>query len=37
MSDATLDLIFWVVVLVGLFVLFRWLQKRKSDRDDDPS
>jgi len=23
------DLIFWIVVLVGLFFGFRWLQRRK--------
>ena len=28
------DLIFWTLVIVAMFVGFRWLQKRK-DRGDD--
>ena len=29
------DLIFWIVVLVVLFVGFRWLQNRKKDDSED--
>jgi hypothetical protein len=35
MSDALIDLLFWIAVFVGLFFAFRWLQnRRKNDRDD---
>lgn len=34
MSDALTDLLFWIALFVGLFFLFRWLQKRKSDGDE---
>jgi hypothetical protein len=33
MGGALTDLIFWIVVFVVLFALFRYLQKRKNDRD----
>lgn len=29
MSHAMLDLLFWIVALVVMFLLFRWLQARK--------
>lgn len=35
MSDAVVDLIFWIVVFVVLFLGLRWLQKRKKDQDGD--
>lgn len=36
MSMATADLLFWIVALLVLFFLFRWLQARgRKDRDDD--
>jgi hypothetical protein len=28
-SDALLDLIFWIVIFVVFFFGFRWLQKRR--------
>lgn len=31
MSDALIDLVFWIGVFVVLFVVLRWLQKRKKD------
>ncbi len=37
MSEALSDLLFWIVVFVALFFLFRWLQARKkkgSDKDE---
>ena len=33
-ESALADLLFWTVLFVALFFLFRWLQKRKGDRDD---
>ena len=33
MSDATIDLLFWIVVFAALFFLFRWLQARKNRND----
>ncbi len=30
MSDALLDLIFWIVIFVVFFFGFRWLQKRRN-------
>jgi hypothetical protein len=29
-SDALLDLIFWIVIFVVFFFGFRWLQKRRN-------
>ncbi len=37
MPAALADLLFWIVVLVGLFFLFRYLQSRKrkdTERED---
>ena len=33
MSDATLDLLFWIGLFVALGVGIRWLQKRKTNKD----
>jgi hypothetical protein len=33
MGSAGWDLLFWIVALVALFALFRWLQGRKKDKD----
>lgn len=33
MNDATPDLLFWIVALIALFVVFRWLQRRRNDKD----
>lgn len=30
-----MDLLFWIVVLLGLLFGLRYLQKRKRDKDDD--
>lgn len=35
MSQATVELLFWVVVFVVLFYGFRWLQRRKNKGDDE--
>ncbi len=34
MSDAPLELLFWIVVFVTFFYGFRWLQRRKKKGDD---
>ncbi len=34
MSDAVVDLLFWIVVMVGLFFGLRYLQKRRKGPDD---
>lgn len=34
MGEATIELLFWIIVFVGLFFLFRWLQARKKARQD---
>ena len=33
--EALGDLIFWIIVLISLFVLFRWRQARKDKNQDD--
>ena len=33
MNDATLDLIFWIVVMAVLFLVIRWAQKRRKDKE----
>lgn len=33
MSEATQELLFWTVIFVVFFFGFRWLQKRKKDKD----
>ena len=33
--EALGDLIFWIVVLIALFFLFRWRQARKDKNQDD--
>ena len=33
MNDATLDLIFWIVVMAVLFVVIRRAQKRRKNKD----
>lgn len=35
MSTALADLLFWVVILIVLYVVIRFLQKRKSKAEDD--
>lgn len=35
MSEATLELLFWIVVFLVFFYGFRWLQKRNKNKDDD--
>lgn len=37
MTTALADLLFWVVILIALYFLVRYLQKRKaaSQKDDD--
>jgi len=35
MSDALLELLFWIVVFLAFFYGFRWLQRRKKDREDE--
>lgn len=30
-----IDILFWVVVMVGLFFVLRYLQGRKKDKDED--
>ncbi len=35
MSETLLDLIFWIVALVALFFLFRFLQARKKSNQTD--
>jgi preprotein translocase subunit YajC len=32
-SEATQELLFWIVIFVVFFFGFRWLQKRKKDKD----
>ena len=34
MPSYLIDLLFWIVLLAALFVLIRWLQRRKADRDE---
>lgn len=34
MSEALLDLLFWIVALAVLFFVFRFLQKRKDKNKD---
>lgn len=34
MSEAMLDLLFWIVALVVLFFGIRYFQKRKKDKDE---
>lgn len=34
MPEALADLLFWIVALVVLFFLFRWLQARKDKHND---
>ncbi len=33
MPDAFTDLLFWIAIFVALFFFFRYLQKRKNDKD----
>lgn len=33
MGGALTDLLFWIVMFIALFALFRYLQKRRKDRD----
>lgn len=33
MSGALVDLLFWIAVFVVFFFGFRWLQKRRRDKD----
>lgn len=33
MSEAFIELLFWIVVFVLFFFGFRWLQKRKKNKD----
>lgn len=35
MSDGLIDLLFWIVVFGGILFGFRWLQKRKRDKEND--
>lgn len=35
MSEAFLELLFWIVVFVAFFFGFRWLQQRKKKDDDE--
>ena len=35
MSEALLDLLFWIVALAAMFFGFRYLQKRKKDKDEE--
>lgn len=37
MPDYIVDLLFWIGVFVALFFLLRFVQKRKQDKEDDPS
>lgn len=33
MPDWLADLLFWIVLMVALFFLFRFLQRRKAEKD----
>ena len=35
MSEAMADLLFWIVVFVALFFVFRWLQAAKKKKNED--
>ena len=35
MSEALLELVFWIVVFVAFFFGFKRLQKRKKDKEND--
>lgn len=35
MSEASIELLFWIVVFFVFFFGFRWLQKRRKDKDGD--
>ncbi|MEO9648608.1 MAG: hypothetical protein ABJ360_21020 [Roseobacter sp.] len=37
MGEAFVELLFWVVIFVGLFFGVKKLQQRKKDRDNDGS
>lgn len=34
MSDAVLDLLFWIIVLIALFFGLRFLQKKNKDKNN---
>ncbi len=34
MSEANLELLFWILVFVVLFFGLRWVQRRKKDKDE---
>ena len=34
MSDALVDLLFWIGIFVVFFFGFRWMQRRRKDKDD---
>jgi hypothetical protein len=35
MSTAFADLMFWIIALIALFFVFRWLQRRKDRKPGD--
>jgi len=35
MSTTLADLLFWVVALIALFLVLRWIQKRKAAQRDE--
>ncbi len=34
MSEANLELLFWILVFLVLFFGLRWVQRRKKDKDE---
>lgn len=34
MSNATVELLFWIGIFVVFFFGFRWLQNRRKDKDE---
>ena len=35
MSTTMADLLFWIIALVALFAVLRWVQARRKDRNKD--
>jgi len=35
MSEAFIELLFWIVIFIAFFFGFRWLQNRKKRKDGD--
>ena len=35
MSTTLADLLFWIVALIAMFVVLRWVQRRRKKGDDE--